>query len=737
MRGGLKAVWGTTALALVLGAMAAPALAEEDTGDGEQVTVTATRSEASVDMVPSVVTVITAEDIEENLAADIKDLVRFEPGVSVATQPSRFGAALAATGRDGNSGFTIRGMGGNRVLFQVDGIRVPDGYAIGPNSFGRGDYFDLDLLQSVEIVRGPASALYGSDGLAGVVSFITRDPTDFLRDDENFAARARVSYASADQSLATSLTTGFRFSDSFSGLIAYTRREASETENQGIIDAQNTTRTTPNPQAIESNSILARLVFEPNDQHRVRLTGDYGDRSISTEAYSGRAVTLSPTAVIDLDGIDESDRSRVTLDYTFTNPGGLVDRAFVGVYSQTSWARQFSREDRNVSADRTRDTTFDNDVWGVTAQGESAFEGGFADHRLVYGVDYSVSTSGAIRGGTVPTPPAVFPERPFPETQYTRTGVFLVDEISLLNGALSFFPGVRYDEYELSPQSDSLYLGSLSPQSGDHISPKFGIVAWPTDNLGVFFNYAAGFKAPAPVEVNNYFENLTQGYTSIPNPNLDPETSTGFEAGIRGRNWSMFGGTWDWSASAFSSFYEDFISQQIVSGAGVVGNPFVYQYINLTEVEIWGLEGRANADWGNGWGMTIAASFAEGEQRNATGVSAPLETVDPFRLVTGLRFDAPSGNWGGQAIWTYSSQVDADDVANPVTAFRPGSVNIIDLTAYWNVTDAATLRAGIFNVTDATYWWWSDARGLSNASTVRDAYTQPGRNFSISAAYRF
>jgi hemoglobin/transferrin/lactoferrin receptor protein len=198
----------------------------------------------------------------------------------------------------------------------------------------------------------------------------------------------------------------------------------------------------------------------------------------------------------------------------------------------------------------------------------------------------------------------------------------------------------------------------------------------------------------------------------------------------------MFGGAWDWSASAFSSFYEDFISQQIVSGAGSAVDPFVYQYINLNEVEIWGLEARANGDWGNGWGLTVAASFAEGEQTTPAG-TAPLETVDPFRLVTGLRFDAQSGAWGGQAIWTYSSQVDADDVVNPATAFRPGAVNIIDLTAYWNVTDAATVRAGIFNVTDATYWWWSDVRGLSATSATRDAFTQPGRNVSVSVAYRF
>lgn len=742
---------GTTALALVLGLVGGGAAqaqtAEERVYAENEITVTATRRAVDVFEAPAVVTVIDEAEIAANLATDIKDLIRFEPGVSVPTAPSRFGAALGATGRDGNSGFSIRGMGGNRVLFQVDGIRVPDGFSFGPNAFGRGDYVDLDLLQSVEIVRGPASALYGSDGLAGVVSFITRDPADFLTDDENFGVRARVAYASVDDSWAENITAAGRLNDQWSALVAYTRRDGHESENQGDRDFPDSRRTEPNPQEYESNSALARVVFEPNDHHRLRLTGDYSDREIITEALSGRAVlppagpALGAGSVIDLDGLDESERSRLTLDYTFENEGGFIDNAFVAIYTQTSTLRQFTAEDRNTSADRTRDTTYDNDVWGVTAQAETLFGGGAIQHRLVYGVDYSLTTQGAIRDGTVPTPPAVFPERPFPETEYERTGLFLVDEISLLGGSLMLFPGVRYDSYELSPQDDALYSGLLSGQSDDHISPKFGIVAWPIDTFGVFFNYASGFKAPAPSEVNNYFENLTlgafgQAYTSIPNPNLRPETSEGFEAGVRGRNWRAAGAGWDWSASAFASFYEDFIVQDIVSGAGSSVDPFVYQYINLNEVEITGVEGRIRGTWDNGFGVNLAASYAEGEQTTPAG-TGPLETIDPLKLVFGVGYDAPSGVWGGQAIVTYAARKEGGDVNAPLTAFRPDAFTILDLTAYWNVTDAATLRVGIFNVTDETYWWWSDARGLSASSAVLDAYSQPGRNFSASISYRF
>lgn len=735
----MRILWGSSALALALG-LAATGVASAQEAEERQyaeadITVTALRRPADVFEVPNIVTVIDAEEIEENLATDIKDLIRFEPGVSVPTSPSRFGAALSGTGRDGNSGFVIRGMGGNRVLFQVDGVRVPDGFSFGPNAFGRGDYVDLDLLQSVEIVRGPGSAMYGSDGLAGVVSFITRDPNDFLAEDENFGARARVSYASVDDSWAENITVAGRLNDQWSGLLAYTRRDGHEQENQGSNDTSTSARTVPNPQEIESNSVLGRIVFEPSDAHRFRLTADYSDRFIDTVSLSGLSAS-----VIGLTGEDESERNRVALDYTFDNPGGFVDNLFVSIYAQESWLRQFTFEDRTPAVDRTRETTYDTDVIGFTAQAESVFEGS-VQNRLVYGIDYSQTTQGAIRGGTVPTPAATFPERPFPETEYERIGLFVVDEISLLGGSLMLFPSIRYDEYELRPQADALYFGDLSGQSDSHVSPKFGIVAWPTDNFGAFFNYATGFKAPAPSEVNNYFENLAlgsfgQAYTSIPNPDLAPETSEGFEAGIRGRDWRALGAGWDWSASAFATFYEDFISQQIVSGSGSVIDPFVYQYVNLNEVEITGAEARVTATWEQGVSLNFSASYADGEQVTPAG-RAPLETIDPLKLVLGLGYDHASGVWGGQAIVTYAAHKDDEDVATPATAFRPDSFTILDLTAYWNITDAATLRAGIFNATDETYWWWSDARGLSASSTVLDAYTQPGRNYSISLSYRF
>ncbi len=74
-------------------------------------------------------------------------------------------AQRLAPGRAGNEGFAIRGIGGNRVLIQVDGVRVPDGFTFGAQAAGARRLCRSRLVKSVEILRGPASALYGSDGL--------------------------------------------------------------------------------------------------------------------------------------------------------------------------------------------------------------------------------------------------------------------------------------------------------------------------------------------------------------------------------------------------------------------------------------------------------------------------------------------------------------------------------------------------------------------------------------------
>ncbi len=163
------------------------------------VTVSATRTARKVDDVPSSVSVISDTTIQKEGARNLKEAFRTELDVTVPVGPTRFGVGGAPTGRGGQEGVNIRGLGGNQVLMLVDGIRIPNGFTFGPFSTGRGDFLDIDGLKSIEVLRGPASTQYGSDGLAGAVTFQTLDPGDLLKPGQNVGGFARVGYASIDQ----------------------------------------------------------------------------------------------------------------------------------------------------------------------------------------------------------------------------------------------------------------------------------------------------------------------------------------------------------------------------------------------------------------------------------------------------------------------------------------------------------------------------------------------------------
>ncbi|MEM6475053.1 MAG: TonB-dependent hemoglobin/transferrin/lactoferrin family receptor [Pseudomonadota bacterium] len=717
--------------------------------DDRTIVVTATRTPLTIEEAPAVVTVITDEEIADQLATDTKDLVRFEPGVTVRRAPARFGAAGSSLGRARNEDFVIRGIGGNRVLIQVDGIRTPQGFAFGAQSAGRGDYTDVSLVKSVEILRGPASALYGSDGVAGIVSFTTADPTDLLGAD-SFGGFARAQYSSEDQEFAETITLAAQ-GGQVSGMIAYTRRDFSELETQGEVEGVGAARTAANPQDGQSNALLGKLVWE-NGDHRLRLTGEYFDQAIATSVLSGqRPVFFGPpipgTQVWNVDRLDAEDfveRTRISADWTYDGDGP-INYAHIAAYFQDTANSQTAEEDRTPVAfpsapDRTRINDLDTQVYGAVAEARSDFKTGSIKHTLAFGGDVSVTTQTSLRDGTVPPRGETFPTRAFPETDFTLGGLFLADEISFGDGVFTLFPALRFDFYDLNPSDDPLLQGLLAAegQSDSRLSPKLGVVIQPVEGFRFFGNYSQGFLAPTPGQVNNFFTNVVSGYASIPNPDLGPETSESFEGGIRYNN-DIFSG----QIVAFTATYDDFINQRLIQGQfGNPANPALFQFVNEDRVEIDGIEGRFALNFDNGIRANFAFAYADGDVIDiATDASRPLETIDPFNLVAGLGYRDPGGVFGADLIVTHNSQKEADEVDDATlcggTCVRPESSTILDITAFVNVGENIKLRAGLFNVFDESYAFWSDVRGLSTTGDPFAAFTRPGRNVSVSASFQF
>src|SRR3546814_4144610 len=146
----------------------------------DAVTVTATRTERWMLDGPASVSVVTRDEMERRQARSLDDLLRDMPGVELDGGP-RITAVQPS----------IRGMGGERVLIRIDGARQNF------ESGHRGRVFlDPEVLERVDVLRGPASTLYGSGAIGGVIDFTTRDASHFLEPGETCGARVGTGYQS-------------------------------------------------------------------------------------------------------------------------------------------------------------------------------------------------------------------------------------------------------------------------------------------------------------------------------------------------------------------------------------------------------------------------------------------------------------------------------------------------------------------------------------------------------------
>jgi hemoglobin/transferrin/lactoferrin receptor protein len=413
------------------------------------------------------------------------------------------------------------------------------------------------------------------------------------------------------------------------------------------------------------------------------------------------------------------------------------------VYHQDSRNRQFSAEDRNTAADRTRLNLFNNRVTGVNSQLSLGFATGAIDHRLLIGGDYSRTRQTGLRDGTVPPFGETFPTKAFPDTDYDQGGVFLQDSIDVADGRLLLYPSIRLDFYRLRPEMDPLFPAPSAGQSGSRVSPKLGAVGWLTPSFGLFGSYAEGFRSPTPSQVNNGFFNPVSGYVSLPNAALRPETSRAWEGGIRLKDTRLGGVTLNGQLNGFTARYRDFIDQVQVSGSFLPQDPAVFQFINFGRVSVEGVEAKLETALGGGVGLNLAAAWARGTASGArpgqVAVETPLSPISPFNLVAGLNWRTLKDRLFVQAIVTHSAakrQADIAEACSPA-CFASPAFTIIDLTAAFSLTPNAQARVGLFNLTDRKYWWWNDVRGLAGNSPIADAFTMPGRNLSASLIVKY
>ncbi len=710
----------------------------------DAVTVYGERGERRLDEATSTISVIGEEQIETRGLHRLQDLTRHEPGVTVSNSPARAGAG----------GFAIRGITDNRVLMLIDGTRLPETpKSAGPSAGYSRDAVDLDSLKQVEIVRGPSSALYGSDALGGVVGYVTKNPADYLYPGKDFYASLKGAYDSVDSSFSETGTAAMRAGE-FSILGIFTRRDGEEYKSKD--------KSFRNPQDYQVNNGLAKLAWERGPD-KVTLTGEYFHRDTDTTLRNdvgGAASYIFSMApprttrgtVANSVSDDEATRWRIGLEHSHDAPIGFIDHIDWRLYA-TGYDHQENRT-RTAGVTASTNTLFparstlreetnnesEQRIFGgaVNMRTDTSWFG--LPNRLSYGfsVDHirtermrDVTLTNTATGASAKSYNGdTYPSRTFPNTSTLMLGGYLQDEITI--DRLRLVPALRLDYYRMNPELDAAYLASnpsSTPSKLDKLalSPKFGATYELTREYSLFGQYAHGFRAPPYDDANLGFSNPTYGYEVLPNANLKPETSNGVEAGFRAK----YADGSSFQLSSYYNRYSNFIAQRAVgrSGTGLLR----YQSQNISKVEIFGVEGKGEWRFRPGWSLFGAAAFARGFDLDA---KTAIDEVAPLTLNAGLSYTAPDNVWGAEVVTTHAFAKKSDDVSSS-TYLKAPSYTTVDLSAYLNPTDHLSLGASVKNLFNQEYYNHINVVSVAETSADRRRYLEAGRSFLVHATVKW
>jgi hemoglobin/transferrin/lactoferrin receptor protein len=717
-----RAVLGLGAAFLVCSASAVAQDEGSQTETIDQIVVVASKSERSIRDVAANVTVVSRDDIADNLATSTADVFRYSPGIDYEASGSRFGT----------EGVNIRGIGGNRVAMLIDGVPLSDQFDIGSYSNATRDFINAGLIQRVEVLHGPASALYGSAAIGGVVAIRTPDPGDLLGAGL-VGGDVLGTWRGADQSMHG--TGMFAVGSEARGLlIGGSLRSGQELESAAVPDSLDL-------RDYERRSALVKFVADDRRGNTWRLGYIHQDSSVLSDLNSilgtGRFSTTSA-----LEGDDEYTMDLLNAAYEFGSPESWIDGGFIRAFYETTDISQKTLDERALSSTPTsidRYFSFEQDIRGAELNLQKSFDFDRVGHKLGFGIEYRERETTEYRDGlstnmqdgtaTNVILGEAFPLRDFPISESREWGAYLEDVMTI--GDWSIIGALRADSFDLSPVNDAMYAEDFPfaepvSVSESDLSPKFGVIYRLNPETDLYVQYAHGFRAPPYEDANIGLEIPVFNIRAIPNPDLKSESSDGFDLGMRwqGLNSGV-------RMSLFRTRYSDFIETKVRIGVDPVSGRLLFQSQNLARTVIEGIEAGGHVELqGALEQFRIDGSFymARGENREN---GQPLNSVGPAQGVVGLTWHGMNAERQVRLQGTFTAAWDDRDESGGAL-FKPAGHGVLDLFYMQRIGKQTMLRAGILNLTDKTYWNWSDVRGLSPTDPVLPYLAQPGRNASVS-----
>jgi len=475
----------------------ATASAESQT-ELDPVVVTATRGELALSQAPASVTVITAEQIKASGADNLLDAVRAAPGITL-------------NGRQvgGRKTLSIRGAEDRHTLVLIDGRRISST----DDTIGHSDYqygwVAMDQIERIEIVRGPMSALYGSEAVGGVINIITRKSGQDWRG--SVSARGDRQAGAGGNGHVLSAQAGGALGDLFDlqlGAEQLRRSSTPRREDARISDIEGHDR--------ENGHV--QLGFKPTENHRLQLDLLHVNETLDRDQDTRGAAPFY------LDTYTLKRRQQ-----SLTWQGRWADVRTELRYGE---ARFDVTNQRSAGVTPTRDQRLKDKTW----DGSLAFAAG-GSQLLTLGAEHREEflENAGLRGGS---------------DEVTHRAVFVQDEIQL-NDVLSTTLGARLDHHGLF---------------GNETSPRAYLVWSATPTLTVKGGYGEAFRAPTLKQISPDYEGAEGPHTFYGNADIKPETSWSWELSA---DWH--GATGAYTATVFRNEIKDLIYTNLMYTIGPRG----------------------------------------------------------------------------------------------------------------------------------------------------------------------
>jgi outer membrane receptor for ferrienterochelin and colicins len=600
---------------------------------------------------PVVTEVISRKDIEKTGSSDLSEVIKAQTGVELGT----------SIGQTQN--VRLQGLNKNQVLVLVDGERVT-GKVDDAVDLGQ---IPVNLIEKIEVVKGPLSSTYGSDALGGVVNIITKNPKN--------AARFHVSIDGGSNgkqdyeiSAAQSVNDIFGDSNDISFLI-----NAGLNKYFGVshYDSSNSFDGIP-----EYDRRNADLKIGYSDHEKLQLDVKLG----YYEDYMIWQASKVDFYQVQTKATNEKSTVTTSLNYTISDDSHLKFSAHVSQndHGSVKISNTKVQSDYNLSVEELQ-----------TYRGQYTFTP-YTSSVLTFGMERNIegAKSGRLKTGA--------------RTIINDVG-YVEDEWSFLNYTLSF--GGRYSD-------NSVFGGFFAPR----VSLRYKA----NEKLTFRGSYGRGYRAPSFIELFFDFNHSGLSYIVEGDPALRPETSHGYNFGIDYARDNLIWFRANFYYNSVTNLIEDYIKHNATSAEPIT----IFSYKNISEAVTKGVD--VDIDMAPFTYCALSVGYNYTSATDGNGIELPFRTPHSVTLKTsyenqedgtvisirGRWYDMKIVNDRRQNNNTLTGQVTESIVSSP-------AYHVFDLKASQTVFEQLTLSAGINNILDKTVFPYGNIKGREYFAGIR------------------